>query len=146
MKQEVIDLGEDNIEMEGEAEEGTEYTVEEGDGGGGTVAHYEGGGYRDEDEGGLMVPEDENIEDSLHHEQGGGQGESKRAGSAVAGNMHAGLLNSRLACVELCFFSVKKKSGAGSCNIFSKPYSQAPDFSIIFCIIRDCFFKKEKIG
>ena len=146
VKQEVIDLGEDNIEMEGEAEEGTEYTVEEGDGGGGTVAHYEGGGYRDEDEGGLMVPEDENIEDSLHHEQGGGQGESKRAGAAVAGNMHAGLLNSRLACVELCFFSVKKKSGAGSCNIFSKPYSQAPDFSILFCINRDCFFKKEKIG
>jgi len=48
VKQEVIDLGEDNIEMEGEAE-GTEYhpgdeAEDEPSGGrGGTLAHYEGG-------------------------------------------------------------------------------------------------------
>jgi hypothetical protein len=82
VKQEVIDLGEDNIEMEGEAEEGTEYQVDEGGVGRGTVAQYEPGGYREEDEeegggGGLMVPEDENIDDSLQQEQGGGQGESR---------------------------------------------------------------------
>lgn len=87
VKQEIIDLGEDNIEMEGEAE-GAEYPVETGGGGGGTVAQYEGGYGQEEEEdgdggGGMLVPEDENIEDSLNQEQGGGQGESHRGPLAV---------------------------------------------------------------
>jgi len=88
VKQEVIDLGEDNIDMDREVE-GSDYPVEEEGVGRGTVAQYEGG-YReeDEDEGGdLMVPGDENIEDSLHQEQGG-QGEyalEERLPCAVCG-------------------------------------------------------------
>jgi hypothetical protein len=97
VKQEVIDLGEDNIEMEGEAD----YTVEEGEGGGGgggvgtEVTQYEGGGgYREEeeDEGGLLVPEDESIEETLHGEQGAaGQGECRHKKLVDFGYAHAGL-------------------------------------------------------
>ncbi len=90
VKQEIIDLGEDNIEMEGEAEGAEYHPVAEGSGGGvdGTVAlaQYEGDGSYDAEEdgggGGMLVPEDETIDDSLNQEQGGGgggQGESKHA-------------------------------------------------------------------